>query len=182
MKNTNDLETIRNMLLCNSDYDEDTGDIEEEEHISERKDDSESEGVHQAIQKMKIMKIGLQMPKYHTLKNRNIIESWKWRKTLFKKSKRARRNIHFHVPAVIGRAKDLTNILNIWKCLITYRITRRIIEESNKFICYLKPNNSRLRDARDMEGTEIEALLGLLYLHGVYHRKIVNFEELWRMN
>ncbi|GFT56356.1 hypothetical protein NPIL_164261 [Nephila pilipes] len=67
MKNPNDFETIRNMLSCDSDDDDDIVldeiDIEEEEHISEREEDSESEGVHQAFQKMKIMTIDIQISK-----------------------------------------------------------------------------------------------------------------------
>ncbi|GFT62021.1 hypothetical protein NPIL_326971 [Nephila pilipes] len=54
-------ETKRNMLLCDSDDDEDIvldeSDTDDEEHISEREDVSESERVQQAIQKMKIMTI-----------------------------------------------------------------------------------------------------------------------------
>ncbi|GFT37217.1 hypothetical protein NPIL_245641 [Nephila pilipes] len=94
---------------------------------------------------------------------------------LFKKIKRASRNICIHVPAVICRSKDLTYILVICKYLITDRITESIVEETNKYICSVKTNYSRSRDARDTDGAEIEALLGLLYLVGIYFgtRRIV---------
>ncbi|GFT85139.1 hypothetical protein NPIL_240511 [Nephila pilipes] len=63
----NDLETITNMLLSDSNNYENIVleeiDKEEEEHISEREDDSESELQQQAIQKMKIRTIDLQMDK-----------------------------------------------------------------------------------------------------------------------
>ncbi|GFT62017.1 hypothetical protein NPIL_326951 [Nephila pilipes] len=61
MKNPHDLLTIRNILSCNIDDEEDVvldeGDTEEEEDISEREDDSESERVQQETQKLKIMTI-----------------------------------------------------------------------------------------------------------------------------
>ncbi|GFS68997.1 hypothetical protein NPIL_398511 [Nephila pilipes] len=50
--------------------------------------------------------------KAHLKKNRNIIESWKWQKNPFNKTKQAPRNICIHVPVIIGRAKDLTDILD----------------------------------------------------------------------
>ncbi|GFS73954.1 hypothetical protein NPIL_555721 [Nephila pilipes] len=47
-------------------------------------------------------------------KSRNIIDSWKWHKNPMKKTKRTLHNIYIHIPAVIGRAKNLTGILGIW--------------------------------------------------------------------
>ncbi|GFT61491.1 hypothetical protein NPIL_131551 [Nephila pilipes] len=95
----------------------------------------------------------------------------------FKKTKRAPNNIYIHIPAVIGQAKDLTDILDIWKCLITDRITESIVEETHNYICSVNPNYSRSRDTRETIGTEIKALLGLLYLAGIYHGNKVNLEE-----
>ncbi|GFT58491.1 hypothetical protein NPIL_266221, partial [Nephila pilipes] len=47
VKDHNDVDTIKNMFLCDSDDDEDIAldesDTNEEEHILEREDDSESE-------------------------------------------------------------------------------------------------------------------------------------------
>ncbi|GFT08010.1 hypothetical protein NPIL_592881, partial [Nephila pilipes] len=40
---------------------------------------------------------------------KNSIDSWKWQKNTFKETKRALRIICIHVPAEIGRAKDLTD-------------------------------------------------------------------------
>ncbi|GFU33188.1 hypothetical protein NPIL_561751 [Nephila pilipes] len=102
MKNPNDHETIRNVLLCDS--------------------DDENGIVHKHEEEL-------------------ILES-----------------------EVIGQAKDLTHILDIWKYLITDRVTERIVEEIKKCICSLKHNYSRLRDVRDMDGTEMEAFLSLLWL------------------
>ncbi|GFT14126.1 hypothetical protein NPIL_88201 [Nephila pilipes] len=62
-------------------------------------------------------------------KYRNIIESWKWQKNLFKEIKRAPRNICIRVPAVIWRVKDLTDILDV--CLFTDRITESVVEDTN---------------------------------------------------
>ncbi|GFS67635.1 hypothetical protein NPIL_238461 [Nephila pilipes] len=87
-------------------------------------------------------------------------------------------------PAVIVRAKDLTDILDICKSLITDRITKSIVEETNKYICSVKTNYSRSRDARGrrMErGERMERdVLCLFYLSGVYHGNRVILEELWR--
>ncbi|GFT84138.1 hypothetical protein NPIL_669671 [Nephila pilipes] len=97
MKIPKDLETIRNMLLCDSDDEEDIvldeSDTDEEEYILERKD-------------------------------------------------------------VIGRAKDLTGILDTCKCLVNDCITESISEETNKYICSVKTNYSRSRDASDTHGAE----------------------------
>ncbi|GFU25815.1 hypothetical protein NPIL_157761 [Nephila pilipes] len=97
-------------------------------------------------------------------------------------NKRVPRNLCIHVPAVIGRAKGLTKILDIWKCVITDRITKNIGEETNKYICSMMPNYSGSWNTRDADGTEIETLLTLFYSAGVYYGNKVNCVELWRMN
>ncbi|GFT68135.1 hypothetical protein NPIL_140441 [Nephila pilipes] len=98
------------------------------------------------------------------------------------KTKRAPRNICIRVPAVIGRAKDYVDILDIFKCLITDYITESIVEGTNNYICSVTSNYTRSRDARNTDGAKTEALLGLLYLADVYHGNRVNIEKLWRMD
>ncbi|GFT81701.1 hypothetical protein NPIL_189931 [Nephila pilipes] len=71
MKNFINLETIRNILPSVSDEEDIIfyeSDIDEEERISEKEDDSDSERVHQAIQKMKILMINLQMTEFLVLR------------------------------------------------------------------------------------------------------------------
>ncbi|GFT33409.1 hypothetical protein NPIL_695851 [Nephila pilipes] len=107
MKNPNDLETIRNIILINSDDEEDIALDEidaDEEHISEGE--------------------------------------------------------------VIEQAKNLTDILDVWKCLITDCIIESIVYENNKYICSWKPNYFRSKNARDTDGAEIKDLLDLFYLVG----------------
>ncbi|GFT69029.1 hypothetical protein NPIL_677971 [Nephila pilipes] len=96
----------------------------------------------------------------------------------FKKTKRALSNKCIYFPAVIRRLKDLTEILNIWKYLITYCIIESIIKDTSSFICSGKLSYYRTKNARDTNGAEIEAILDLHYLAGVYHRNRVNLEEL----
>ncbi|GFS37634.1 hypothetical protein NPIL_589781 [Nephila pilipes] len=110
------------------------------------------------------------MPKLSTLRKAETSSSQKkLQKNPFKKTKRVLRNICIHVPAVIEQAKDLIDILDIWKCLIIDRITESIVEETSKYVCSVMPNYSRSRDARDTDGKEIKALLNLLYLAFIYH-------------
>ncbi|GFU13047.1 hypothetical protein NPIL_188761 [Nephila pilipes] len=42
----------------------------------------------------------------HLKKNRNIIETWKWQKNPFKKTKCVPRNKCIKIPAAIGNARD----------------------------------------------------------------------------
>ncbi|GFU14998.1 hypothetical protein NPIL_426731 [Nephila pilipes] len=85
MKDPNDLETIRNTLLCDSIEDcvicLDESNTDEDEHISEVEDDSESELIAASNSededyddRSTVVYI------IHLKKNRNIIDSWKWQK------------------------------------------------------------------------------------------------------
>lgn len=187
MNDPNDLETIRKLLLSESDDEEDVvideSDTDEEEHISERENDSESEmSAESNSENEDNDDKSSETYVAHLKKNRKIIDSWVWHKKPFKKTKRAPRNICIHVPGVIGPAKNLTDIVDIWKCLITDSMIESIVEDTNMFISSVRPNYSRERDARDTNGAEINALFGLLYLAGIYHSNRVNLEELWRMD
>lgn len=66
-------------------------------------------------------------------KSRNIIDSWICRNKPFKKTKRTLRNICIRVPEIIGSAKNLTDILDRLKCLITD--PESIVQDTNKYIC-----------------------------------------------
>ncbi len=74
-----------------------------------------------------------------------------------------------YVPEVIGAAKNLTDILDRWKCFITDPLIESMIEDTNKYINSVRRSNSRSRDGPDTDGAEIKSLLGLLYLAAAYH-------------
>ncbi|GFS44385.1 hypothetical protein NPIL_386541 [Nephila pilipes] len=101
---------------------------------------------------------------------------------ILREDERLSRLQEFLVQGIIGRSKELTDILDICECLITDRITESIIAETYKYNCSLKPNYFRSKDAMDTDGAEIETLFGLLYLAGVYHENRVFLEEFWRMD
>ncbi|GFT09216.1 hypothetical protein NPIL_619691 [Nephila pilipes] len=102
-----------------SDDEEDTvldeSDTDEEEHILEKDysksklgsaSNSEDEGIDDRSTYSKIV---------HLKKNRNIIEFIEISKNTFKKIKQTLRNTFIHVPEIISRAKNLTDILDLCK-------------------------------------------------------------------
>ncbi|GFT00150.1 hypothetical protein NPIL_70821 [Nephila pilipes] len=144
----------------------------EEEHISGGQHDSESE-MSVASNSEDEDNVNRSTDDYmdHLKKNINIIESWKWKKKPIKKTKQTPRNICIHVPAIIRPTKELTDISDIWKCLINDRLIESRVEETDMYICFVIPNYFCSRDARDTDGAEVEALFGLAFFGWCLPRK-----------
>jgi hypothetical protein len=58
----------------------------------------------------------------------------------------------------------------------------QIVTYTNIYLDRIRPKFDRSRDARPTSLTEIKALIGLLYLAGVYQSSHVNIKDLWAMD
>ena len=79
-------------------------------------------------------------------------------------------------PAV---AKKISTPFDAWKLFITDRIIQRVVECANIKLDEIRPNYERSRDVKPTDATEIEALIGLLYLAGLHNSSHVNWADLF---
>lgn len=56
---------------------------------------------------------------------------------------------------------------------------QKIVECTNKYIEGIQEHFSRPRDAKVTDLIEIKAVIGLLYLAGIYHANRLSLDELW---
>lgn len=189
LKNPLDVEAVLKAVMCDTDDEGDKdkcfseeSDTDQEEHISERDENSDTELSAQSSSEDDESETDQSTFQAVQNKNKKIINVWTWQKQPRNRQRRSKQNILLHLPGVIGPAKNVTNILDSWKCLITDAMIQCIVDNTNKFIITIQDNYSRSRDARQTDNVEIKALFGLLYLAGVYHANRLNLEELWRMD
>jgi hypothetical protein len=116
----------------------------------------------------------------HQMKNKKIIDTWKWKKHPFNQSrKRGSQNVLVELPGVKGAARNINSVLGAWSLLFDDTILNTIVECTNKYIDRIAGNFSRPRDAKHTDFAEIKAFIGILYLTGVYKANHLNLEELW---
>lgn len=104
----------------------------------------------------------------------------KWNKHCSRKNVRTRsENIITHLPGPKSITKNLKSMLDIWHFFIDLDMIRQIVVYTNQHIESVKNNYSRERDAKPTDISEVQALIGLLYLSGILKSNRLNVEELW---
>ena len=103
-----------------------------------------------------------------------------WLKRELRVSGRTRaHNILTEPNCVKGSAKSAKFAKDCWKLFFDEDMMNILVECTNKYINDNKKNCSRDRDARTTSKEELFALIGLLYLAGIYKSGRQNFEDLW---
>ncbi|KAJ8972838.1 hypothetical protein NQ314_000002 [Rhamnusium bicolor] len=95
------------------------------------------------------------------------------------KKKKFSEYIRMRLPGVTGEAKQANGVYGTWNVLIDETMLQKIAECTNKYIESIQVQFSRPRDAKITDIVEIKAVIGLLYLAGVYHASRLSLEELW---
>lgn len=110
-------------------------------------------------------------------------QTTKWKKDAPRKNIRTKaKNIIKHLPGPVGPVKGLTELIDIWTCLIDDTILNIVVENTNKSIDSVLDNYSRSRNAQPTTLPEVKALFGLLYLAGTRKANHLNAEDLWKTN
>lgn len=94
--------------------------------------------------------------------------------------RRRQENIIKTLPGPSLSTRNMKHIVQIWKCLVNEEMITEIVRCTNLFIESIKPFFSRSRDANLTSEVEITALIGLLYMAGIYKANRLNTEDLWR--
>lgn len=104
----------------------------------------------------------------------------KWAKHAPSTSVRTRRqNIVIHLPGAKGTAKNLVDPLQCWSAIFTNDMLDIIVQNTNIFI---QKNSANYKDQSDVKPTnivEIKALIGMLYLMGLYKSGRKNTKDFW---
>ena len=88
-------------------------------------------------------------------------------------------NIVTEPNAVMGTAKNAKTSNDCWSHFLDENMMNILVECTNKYINENKTSCSRDRDARNTSKEEVSALIGLLYLAGVYKSGRQNLDDLW---
>ncbi|XP_044742586.1 piggyBac transposable element-derived protein 4-like [Chrysoperla carnea] len=88
-------------------------------------------------------------------------------------------NINTYLPGVNGPAKQVKNIVGIWKLFFPLSTVQEIVTFTNAYLEKLKLEAKYKRDVRTTNVNEIYALIGLLYLIGLKHGSHFTLKELW---
>lgn len=103
-----------------------------------------------------------------------------WMKHVPRKNVKTRsENIIKHLPGAKAVTRNLRSRLEIWQHFIDFDIIRQIVVYTNQHIETVQSKYSRDRDCRLTDVSEIQALIGLLYLSGVTKSSRLNVDELW---
>ncbi|XP_071056508.1 uncharacterized protein [Onthophagus taurus] len=104
----------------------------------------------------------------------------KWKTTPWKRTQARPYNVLVKLPGVVGRfAKDAKCEQDSWKLFFDNNILSIIVDSTNKYILNIKEKFVRDRDCNPTDIIEIEALLGLLYLAGVFRGGHQNICDFW---
>lgn len=82
-------------------------------------------------------------------------------------------------PGPKGDAANVTDPISSWKILFDEALINQIVEHTNIQIGKLSENFKRERDCKKTDSREIYALIGLLYLGGVFKSSHTNVKDLW---
>lgn len=192
LNNADDLAIVHRLLLEGTDEGDEVRpgflsyDLEEEdcdtdasEEIEDREEDSETE---QSSTDVSSEEDNEESNLYvcHRKKGKKITETFTWKKTPYsQKRKSAKHNLIKRLPGVIGKARNIDNILDIWKCLIDDDMIGIIVSYTNQHIDSIRANYSHPKLANHTDSIEIHAFIGLLYLAGHYKLGRINLEDLW---
>lgn len=104
----------------------------------------------------------------------------KWNKHCFPKNVRTRQNnIIVRLPGVIGPAKDASTPIDCWQLFFDDATLNEIVLNTNIYIESLQDRYAKKSDVRPTSLLEIRALLGLLYLAGIYRAGRTSIFEFW---
>lgn len=110
-------------------------------------------------------------------------------KTTWKKCK-VERNVHVEgVPTTDlspsgpkGDALNVTDPTSSWKIFFDEDMIEKIVERTNMYIEKATVNFARERDCKKTDSREIYAVIGLLYLGGLFKTSHMNVRDLWATN
>lgn len=83
------------------------------------------------------------------------------------------------LPGPKGEALNVTDPISSWKLLFSDSLIEKIVQSTNALINKRITNFARERDCRPTDAKEIYALIGLLYLGGLYKSSHTNVKDLW---
>lgn len=162
---------------------DDQSDADEEENIEMSTHNSESE---QEISGDEVETVVLDPIAYTVEERKSFSEPYfegkdkksKWYKNALQSTVRSE-TLKTHLPGAKSSTKDLKSILEIWHYFVDLDLLGKIVEYTNQHIISTQINYSRDRDAKITDITEIQALIGLLYLTGILKSSRLNVDELW---
>lgn len=187
LRDPNDLKEIHKMLFDDDSSEEvdfqDQSDTNSGDDLQVRDQDSETEqsDVYSSSEDENSNNDAYYMA-YRKNKGK-IVDSYRWNKhPPSSRKKTSKHNLLVHLPGVIGDARKAETILDSWLLFIDISILNSIVEWTNQYIEYVRPDFTRARDARSTDIVEIKAFIGLLYLAGVYRGSRLNLDDLWDIN
>lgn len=111
---------------------------------------------------------------------KDTVTYWRKRSSVPKAVRTRADNIVKIFPSPKLSTRTLKETKEIWEYFIDDAMVNIIVQFTNQYIEYISQNFGRSRDAKSTNAIEIRALMGLLYLAGVYHANRLNVEDLWK--
>ncbi|KAJ8966737.1 hypothetical protein NQ314_003334 [Rhamnusium bicolor] len=111
---------------------------------------------------------------------KNGVTYWKKHSHVPKTVRTRAENIVKKFPSPKLSTRSLKEAKEIWEYFINKDMINLIVEFTNQYIQSIVHKFERPRDATTTDALEIRALLGLLYLAGLYHANRMNVEEFWK--
>lgn len=103
-----------------------------------------------------------------------------WSKILPRITRARPHNIMVKLPGVIGQtAVNARTELNCWNLFFSDNILNMIVDYTNQYIEIIKDKFQRVRNCRPTNLIEIKAVIGLLYLAGVFRGGHRNLKDFW---
>lgn len=159
---------------CYSDSDDSVADDEFEE-MSQHDSESELEPENDEKLLPPPTNTAMQDSLYYQAK-----DGTKWKKNCTSKNVRTRQdNIIVRLPGVKGAAKNALSPRECWELFLDNAILEDIVDNTNIYIESISDRYTNKSDARPTDKQELTALLGLLYLAGVYHGGRTSIFEFW---
>nr|XP_023022184.1 uncharacterized protein LOC111510461 [Leptinotarsa decemlineata] len=110
----------------------------------------------------------------------NSKDGTKWNKICHTRNIRTRQeNIIVSLPGVIGPAKNASSPIEAWQLFFDDNIITELVESTNIYIESIIHRYKNKSDARPTDILEMRAVIGLLYLAGVYHGGRTSIFEFW---
>ncbi|XP_050295855.1 uncharacterized protein LOC126735788 [Anthonomus grandis grandis] len=104
----------------------------------------------------------------------------KWNKTCFPENVRTRQeNIIVRLPGVIGLAQNAQTLFKTWQLFFDDDIVMDLVNSTNIYIESISQRFKNKSDVRPADVIEMRALIGLLYLPGVYHGERTLIFKFW---
>ena len=103
-----------------------------------------------------------------------------WQKHVPRTSGRARtHNIISHLPGTKGEATRSKSYLECWSVFFNDEMLNSIVECTNIFISQVAQNYKDPSDARPIDLAELKAVIGLLYIMGMFKSGRQNSKDFW---